>query len=110
MELFLSQRIDSYTGMLIKDTGYAVRKQYGRFFSYRCANIVVPPNGHLRFIIQCARMAQQRLYIEDIRLTGKEFLEAVEEADMMVPLALNPEYTLHHREVLWLNNLYIYGG
>ena len=71
MEIILSKQCESLTGTLDVGFGYFVVRRGDRFFSQRSRHSV-PPDGHWRFIVACAELAQNRLYIADIRVTQEE--------------------------------------
>ena len=78
MEIILSEQCESLTGSLGRGFGYVIVKRGNRFFSQRCNhNVSVPPDGHLRFILTCANLAQNKLHIADIRLPRKELVFAL---------------------------------
>ena len=82
MKLILTENCASLTGALGKGYGYAVRKSKYGFYGYRYGHGHVPPDGHLRFIIACAKLAQARTHIVDIQLPEREFRDALTEADI----------------------------
>ena len=85
MEVILSKQCLSLAGMLERGTGYYLRStKTGRFFSQRSKGFV-PPDGHWRFIVLCAELAQNGLYISDVRVSGKEVVEAISEAGRFCP-------------------------
>ena len=86
MEIILSSHCSSFTGTVNKDFGYAVRKRGKRFFGVRCNNRNVPPDGHWRFILACAEIAQMTIFISDVRVHGSELCAALMEAGY--PLAV----------------------
>ena len=80
MEVILSEQCVSLTGMLERGLGYYLRStKKGRYFSQR-TNCTVPRDGHWRFIVLCAELAQNRLYITDIRVSCDEVKNALTEA------------------------------
>ena len=80
MELFLSKQCESLTGSLGRGFGYYVRStKKGRFFAQRSKHSV-PPDGHWRFIVTCAELAQNKLHITDIRVHWMELSDALYEA------------------------------
>ena len=84
MEIFLSPTCKSLTGTLGRGFGYYIRStKKGRFFTQRSKHSV-PPDGHLRFIVLCAELAQMRLHIADIRIGWKELQSALEEAKYFI--------------------------
>ena len=82
MKLILTENCASLTGALGKDYGYAVQKRKSGFYGARFSRGHVPPDGHLRFIIACAKLAQMRTHIVDIQLPEREFRDALTEADI----------------------------
>lgn len=89
MEIFLSSTCKSLTGTLGRGFGYYIRStKKGRFFGQRSKHSV-PPDGHWRFIVACAQLAQAKLHIADIRVTNRELYEALREAKMFSPAYLN---------------------
>ena len=80
MEIILSKQCLALVGMLERGLGYYIRStKTGRFFGQRSRHSV-PPDGHWRFIVLCAEMARNRLYITDIEVTAGELDDALEEA------------------------------
>lgn len=85
MEIFLSKQCESLTGSLGKGFGYYIHKRTDhdgmtRFWGVRQAKGVIPAVGHLRFIFACAELAQMKTHITDIRVSRKEFSNALWEA------------------------------
>ena len=88
MEVILSKQCLSLTGMLERGTGYFLqarrnKKGHVRFFSQR-SKYLVPPDGHWRFIVLCAELAQNKLHITDIRVRWDELQSALYEAKCFV--------------------------
>ena len=80
MEIFLSPTCKSLTGTLGRGFGYYIRStKKGRFFGQRSKH-TVPPNGHWRFILTCAQLAQAKLHIGDVRIEWEELQSALYEA------------------------------
>ena len=80
MQLILSKQCESLTGSLGSGYGYAVQKQKGGYYAKRNSKGIVPPDGHLRFILKCAELARMKLHIVDIQVSVGELDEALEEA------------------------------
>ena len=84
MEIILSKQCESLTGSLGKGFGYYIRRARKdgsvRFFSQRSKHPPIPRDGHLRFIFTCAELAQMKTHITDIRVSRKEFSNALWEA------------------------------
>ena len=84
MQIFLSQQVNSISGMLDKKTGYFIVPRMSKngkikFFGVRKRGII-PPDGHLRFILQCARRAYSKIYIADVKVSPRELWNALKEA------------------------------
>ena len=80
MEIFLSKQCESLTGTLGRGFGYYIRStKKGRYFSQRSKHSV-PPDGHWRFIVACASLAQNKLHIADIRVAADELRQALHDA------------------------------
>ena len=105
MEIILSKQCESLTGAISTDLGYFLVNRKGRFFSQRSRHSV-PPDGHWRFILTCANLAQTRLYLTDIRVKRDELSDALCEAHHFIAathLRL-PIYTA--RDILNLKNTF----
>ena len=84
MEVFLAPTCKSLTGTLGRGFGYYIRStKKGRFFGQRSKHNV-PPDGHWRFILTCAVLAQNKLHIGDIRIGWMELSDALYEAGHFV--------------------------
>ena len=81
MEIILSNHCKSLTGSLGQGFGYFIVNRKGRFYSVRSKHSV-PPDGHWRFILTCAELAQNGLHIADIRVSHQELSEALSEAGL----------------------------
>ena len=84
MKVILSKQTLSLVGMLRPELGYYLRRKGETFFAQRSAH-GAPPDGHWRFIVLCAELAQNKLYITDIEVTGKEVGDAIYEAGKFCP-------------------------
>ena len=80
MKVLLSQQCLSLTGMLERGLGYHLEQRKNGFFAKRNSKGHVPPDGHWRFIVLCAELARNKLYVTDIRLLAEELQEALQEA------------------------------
>jgi hypothetical protein len=83
MEVILSKQCESLTGLLNRDLGYFIQRRGKRFFSQR-SKYSVPPDGHWRFIVLCAQLAQSKLHIADIQVHWTELHSALYEARLFV--------------------------
>ena len=118
MEIILSNLCESLTGTLNKNHGYSIRQSKdGRFYGKRHSKGHVPPDGHWRFIVDCAQMAQSTLFISDIRVSPQELSEALSEAglapflrDSGLPLSgapgVRPEKIYSASDILNLKNTF----
>jgi len=74
--------------MLQRGLGYHLVKRKNGFFARRDSKGLVPPDGHWRFIVLCAEMARNGLYITDVRVSGGEIAGALLEAGLRTCAAL----------------------
>ena len=105
MEVILSKQCLTLVGMLERGLGYSLQQRGKRFFSQRSKHFV-PADGHWRFIVLCAEMARNGLYITDVRVSGYELAEALNEAGIpwMGRIMLCWKYSAE--EVLTTKNAY----
>ncbi len=80
MKVNLSNRCLSLTGMLERGLGYHLQRRKNGFFSKRNTKGFVPNDGHWRFIVLCAELAQNGLYVTDIEVHWMELQTALYEA------------------------------
>ena len=85
MEIILSKNCASLTGAINKKNGYYIKSQTDKngivkFFGARKSKGFVPTYGHIRFIFECAKLAEHKLYVNDIHITAGEIDDALEEA------------------------------
>ena len=66
--------------MIERGLGYHLVHRKNGFYARRDSKGFVPPDGHWRFIVLCAEMAQNKLHITDIEITGVEVNKALREA------------------------------
>ena len=83
MVIILSPICSSFAGNLSKHYGYAIRmrcSQDGRkhFYSVR-RSCNVPPDGHWRFIVACAELAQSHIFFDNIDVPMNELKDALAE-------------------------------
>lgn len=84
MEIILSKQCESLTGSLGRGFGYYIRStKKGRYFSQRSKHNV-PHDGHWRFILTCAQLAQNKLHIADIKVDWLELQTALYEAKCFI--------------------------
>ena len=77
MEIILSKQCESLTGSLGQGFGYHIQRRKKGFYAKRNTKGVVPRDGHLRFILSCAEIAQSKLHITDIRVSSGELVRAL---------------------------------
>ena len=85
MKIILSKQCESLTGSLGRGFGYFIVRRGKRFFSQRSRHSV-PPDGHWRFIVTCAQLAQSKLHIADIRVSREELKQAMYEARIFIAM------------------------
>ena len=96
MEIVLARHCKSLTGTISKRHGYAIRQKGMRFYGVRNTRRIVPSDGHLRFIFDCAEMTRSGFLIADIRVMGEELLQAAREADVEMETILpDVQYNAH---------------
>ena len=83
MKVLLSSQCLALTGMLERGLGYSLQRRKSGFYSQRSKGFV-PPDGHWRFIVLCAELAQNRLYLSDIEVHWMELQTALYEAHHFV--------------------------
>lgn len=111
MEIILSKLCKALTGSIEKGLGYHIQGRADldgkkRFWGVRQSNGKIPSDGHWRFIVLCAEMAQNGLYIKDIRVSGYELKAALQEAAFLASsLKVNVDYEYNADEVLQLKTM-----
>jgi len=86
MEIILSERCKSLTGNLGCGFGYHIQRRKNGFFAKRNSKGEIPPDGHWRFILACAQLAQKGLQIADIRVSRDEVKNALYEARCFIAM------------------------
>ncbi len=79
MKVILSNMCLSLVGMLNPELGYHLEHRKNGFFAVR-NNTPAPPDGHWHFIVLCAELAQNGLYLSDIQVSREEVRTALLEA------------------------------
>ena len=97
MKLFLTKQCESLTGSLGSGYGYAVQKRKSGFYGVRNTRGYVPPDGHWRFIVACAQLANAKLHVTDIEVSEREMRAALDEAQLY---GFGPVGTYNARRVL----------
>lgn len=103
MKVILSKHCLTLAGMLEHDLGYHLVRRKNGFFARRNSKGHIPPDGHWRFIVLCAELAQNGLHISDIRITGVEINKALCEAKWGSPLIF-PFWWYNAKQVLEFRN------
>ena len=83
MEVILSKQCESLVGTLERGLGYSLQQRGKRFFSQRSKHFV-PADGHWRFIVLCAELTRNKLYITDIKVDWLELQTALYEAKCFI--------------------------
>ena len=99
MEIILSKQCESLTGSLGRGFGYFIVHRGKRFFSQRSRHSV-PPDGHWRFILTCAQLAQSKLHIADIRVSREELKQAMYEARIFIAMQHLRKDTYDARDII----------
>ena len=109
MEIILSKQCESITGSLGRGFGYHIQKRKNGFFAKRNAKGSVPRDGHLRFILSCAELAQMKLHITDIRVPSEELMYALWRAGRGDYIFTEPDKfpeTFHAADIMKFKNDY----
>lgn len=106
MEIFLAPNCASFTGSFGTKCGYAIQRHNNRFFVKRNSKGIIPPDGHWRFVVECAKLTKTNLYFADFDLPASELRDALEEANICyTPLNILARNTYHAQDVLYLNQI-----
>jgi hypothetical protein len=70
--------------MLERGLGYHLVQRKNGFFARRDSKGFVPSDGHWRFIVLCAELARNKLYITDIKVNWFELQTALYEAKCFI--------------------------
>ena len=95
----------SLVGMLNPELGYHLEHRKNGFFAVR-NNTPAPPDGHWRFIVLCAELAQNHLYISDIQVSREEMKRAIYEAGGYIAMQNLRLETYHARDILNLKTTF----
>ena len=105
MQIILSKDCLALQGLICRDYGYFIVKRGKSFFAQRSKHSV-PPDGHWRFIVLCAELAHNGLYISDISVTRSELHEALTEARRVLATQCLRLPVYHARDILNLKTLF----
>ena len=106
MKIILSKQCESLTGMLNSSLGYHIEHRKNGFFSKRNQRGIVPPDGHWRFIVTCAELAQNKLHIADIRVSREELKQAMYEARIFIAMQNLCKSTYDARDIINLKTTF----
>ena len=84
MKIILTNQCESLTGSVGRGFGYHIQKRKNGFFAKRDSKGIVPPDGHWRFIVACAELANNGLHISDVKVDWMELQRALYEANRFV--------------------------
>ena len=107
MEVILSEQCLSLTCMLERGLGYSIQARHSkkgkvRYYSQRSKHSV-PYDGHWRFIVLCAELTRNKLYVTDIRVPRCEVQAALKEAGLPLSCARDVRHELNARDILSLS-------
>ena len=106
MKIFLSPQCESLTGSLGQGFGYYIRStKKGGYFAQRSKH-AVPPDGHWRFIVACAELAQNKLHITDIKVSREEIKKALYEAGLFIAMQNLRKETYDARDIINLKTTF----
>lgn len=105
MKVILSNMCLSLVGMLNPELGYHLEHRKNGFFAVR-NNTPAPPDGHWRFIVLCAELAQNGLYISNIQVSREEVRTALLEAGGYIAMQNLRLDTYNARDVLNLKTTF----
>ena len=107
MEIILTRHCESLTGSVGRGFGYHLQRRKNGFFGKRNSKGNVPCYGHWRFILACALLAKNGLYVRDIKVEVVEFHDALKEAHLICPESATADLTyLNADDVLRLREKY----
>ena len=92
-------------GMLKPELGYFIVQRGNNFYSVRSKH-GAPPDGHWRFIVLCAELAQNGLHISDIQVSRVELLNALSEAGGYIAMQNLRLDTYNARDILNLKTTF----
>ncbi len=97
---------ESLTGTLERGLGYHIERRKNGFFSKRNQRGDAPHDGHWRFIVLCAELAQNHLYISDIRVEREELKQAMYEARIFIAMQHLRKDTYDARDIINLKTTF----
>lgn len=84
MQVILSPNCKSFSGTISRYHGYSIQQRNEGFFAKRNSKGIIPPDGHWKFIVDCAELALSGLIFTDIKVKWDEVREALGEAHFWV--------------------------
>ena len=100
MKVILEEHCLSLVGTIERGLGYHLVQRKNGCFARRDSKAFVPPDGHWRFIVLCAEMAQNKLYITDIQVSRDEVQAALKEAGLPLSGARDVRHELNAADIL----------
>ncbi len=93
------------SGALNKNFGYFIVRRKSGFYSQRSKHSVTS-DGHWRFIVSCAELAYQGLYVSDIIVSREELKQALYEAHGFVAMQNLRLEIYHARDIINLKTTF----
>ena len=111
MKFVTSSYVETITGKLDSYTGYflrAKRSNTGKYVIYSCRRKgYIPSEGHWRFILNCAEIANAGFYATDVLVPGNELYLALREAHHFVAADnVKPSMIYHARDIINLKTTF----
>ncbi len=97
--MILTEHCELVSGELNKNFGYFIVRRKSGFYSQRSKHSV-PSDGHWRFIVACAELAYQGLYVSDIIVSREELKQALYEAHGFVAMQNLRLEIYHARDII----------
>jgi len=105
MEIILAKTCRSLTGCLGKKYGCSITRRGKRFFTIRHPEGTRAKGGFLRFILECARMAEENFLMADIIIRGEELSQAAREAGITMETIL-PDVQYNAQDIRKIKTYY----
>lgn len=86
MQIILSPNCKALTGSIGRGFGYHIEHRKYGFFGVRDAKGIIPHDGHWKFIVACAELAQSGFMVSDIKVKREEVKKALYEAHMFIAM------------------------
>ena len=105
MEIILTKQCESLSGALDKRLGYFIQRRGKRFFAVRTSKKTPPPDGHWRFIVACAKLANG-LHVDDIKVYPDDLGPALWEAHHFIAAQNIKDKIYNARDILNLKTTF----